>query len=378
MRIFVHIGHYKCGTTALQRRLSSERKSLAAQGIVYPKLERMVDGARPLPNHSALAFEILAQAGGHLPAWYRERRASMRNAPDLETLQDRLREQVEAAAEAGSDVILSSEELMRFGGADDPERLVETLVEPLGDADITAFAHLRRPDAHMPSFYNQLIKMGAVPVNLSQHLKRSIGTVHIDYARALAPWATVLGATNIVVRRYEHRDGDITEDFLSAVGLTPTLAPDSERWDNERFPDLYLETFRRWNNLHPSPELSAALKTAAIELAAGRHAGVTVDLLTPPAREQLHEAFLGIDARLTRVLGRDESLFPDIDEILVPKPDSITDGDAHRRYATELFDHAFAVRAAEPVVEESVAQPVREPTSLPTRVRQFLAQRLRR
>lgn len=344
MRVFLHIGHYKCGTTALQRRLSSQRQVLADQGVIYPKLDHLRDGRRPLPNHSTLAFEMLRERSMQIPPWYRQRRADLIQPPTMELMRDRVRDVLDEAERRDADVIISSEEFMRFGDGAKAEGLVDELLELFEGADVVAFAHLRRPDAHMPSFYNQLVKLGSVPTNLSNNLNNSLRPIHVEYNNALRPWVEALGPDRVIVRRYEHREGDITDDFLTGVGLDVELAADSERWDNERFPDMYVETVRRWNQLQAPPELTAQVMRTATHLATTQHADVYVDLLTPAARSELHQRFEGIDADLTSLLGRDTSLFPDRDEILERRSGALTDQQAHRDFGSELVATALVAR----------------------------------
>ncbi|MGI9623875.1 MAG: hypothetical protein ACR2PK_13640 [Acidimicrobiales bacterium] len=341
MRVFIHIGHYKCGTTALQRRLVSQRSALADQGILYPKIDHLRDGRRPLPNHSTLAFELLRERSMPIPPWYRQRRADLIQTPSVELMRERMAVILGDAADRGADIILSSEEFMRFGDGAKSEGLVEELLAILPGTDVVAFAHLRRPDAHMPSFYNQLVKLGSVATNLSNNLNDCLRPIHVEYNTALRPWVKALGPDRVIVRRYEDREADITDDFLAAVGLDVELAPDSERWENERFPDMYVETLRRWNQLRAPQELTDRVMGAARMLATGRHADVKVDLLTNPARTELHQRFEGIDADLTDLLGRDSSLFPDRDEILIRDDKAMTDQQAHLEFGTELLEAAL-------------------------------------
>ncbi len=377
MRVVVHIGHYKCGTTALQRRLTRNRSALADQGVDYPDLAAFGGGFRDLPNHSALAFELLRSRGLQTPQWYENRRAHHSNPADLETLSNRLREMV-TAADGDRVLILSSEELMRFAQGRRAAGLVDEFCDLLGDADITAFAHLRRPDGQLPSWYNQMIKLGASPENLSSDIDRSLGTLQVDYAGALRPWVERLGSDRVVARRYEFRRGDITDDFLDAVGLDVTLPAGTERWENERLPDVFIETLRRWNHVKGPPELTQRLKDTMVELGRSPElAEVRVDVLDEKARARLHAAFVDVDRELTELLQLDESLFPDIDEILERPAGALTDLEAHAEYGGLLLTTAFSGRPVVAPDSPPVPRRVAEP-SLRTRLAGIGATRVRR
>ncbi len=349
MRTIIHIGHYKCGTTALQRRLFSTRDALADQGVVYPDLNALGGGKIDLPNHSALVFELLRGEGLQVPLWYEQKRAERSDvAADLDTLLQRLGDVLDKARANGQDVVLSSEEFMRFGDPQVPG-LAPALIEAIGDdTEITIFAHLRRPDGQLPSWYNQMVKLGAKPRNLSENIAGSVRTIQVDYAKALSPWVEALGKESVRVRRYEHRQGDITDDFLAAVGLDVALPEGSERWENPRFPDVLIETHRLWNQLDPSPGLMARFKEAAFAyLDAGSCGDDTVDLLSPGARKQLYDAFVDVDARLTELLGLESSLFPDLDEIAAPTEGALLDTQAHARHGRQVMELAFGERSSE-------------------------------
>lgn len=347
MRVILHIGHYKCGTTALQRRLANHRAQLRSQGVVYPELG--VFPQADLPNHSALVFEMLRARDVRTAQWYETRRDELSEPPTIDDLTERLRSEIDAAAEAGCAVVMSSEEFMRFGAGAPTEGMVDELAELLGPVDVTVFAHLRRPDGHLPSWYNQVVKLGATPENLSQNLARSVRTIQVDYAKALSPWVERFGADRVIVRRYEHRRGDITDDMLEAVGLDVTLPVGTERWENERFPDVFIETLRRWNALGAPADLTNRVRRTARDLASGELADVKVDVLTPTARMELVEAFRPIDAALSELLDLgDASLFEDIEEIATRDADAIRDVDAHRDYAPLLLERALAQETGPP------------------------------
>ena len=49
MRIILHIGVYKTGTTAVQSFLARNRSALAEQGVLYPESFTRFDAHHPLP-----------------------------------------------------------------------------------------------------------------------------------------------------------------------------------------------------------------------------------------------------------------------------------------------------------------------------------------
>lgn len=348
MRIIVHIGHYKTGTTSLQRRFTDHREALAEQGVVYPDLGvlRNPNGS-VLPSHSALVFEMLQQRELQVALWYRDLVQAAPRPPTLASMTEALHA---AIADAGDrDVLLSSEELMRFGAGGRHEGLVDEFADLLGDCEVRVFCHLRRPDLHLPSWYNQMVKLGARPANLSESIDSYFDKVHVDYAKALRPWVQRFGADNVVVHRYERRQGDVTDDLLGAFGHHVTLPPGSEVWDNVRFPDVGIETLRTWNHLHPTPAVDARFrKILQRHIQRDDLQDVSVEFLTPGARRRLHRRCVEMAADLDALLGRSTGLFDDLDQILVTAAGTIRDIEANERIApavlSELVDAAHQPR----------------------------------
>jgi len=354
MRIIVQIGHYKCGTSALQRRFADHRDLLRAQGLVYPDLGPLLEpDGRDVPSHSMLPFEMLVARGAPGPPWYRQAKQRTPHPPTLEMVRERLLTAIDGAGEC--DVFISSEEFMRFGESERTEGMVDEFAELIAGHPTTIFCYLRRHDLYLASWYNQLVKMGGQASNLSRTINSYLTGIHVDYAMALRPWVERFGREHFLIRRYEDREGDVSEDVLRHVGIEPAFPRGSAVWENPRFPDLYVETLRRWNQLPMPPRATAELtRLMRREALRGEQAETKVDVLTPGARKLLHARAVEVDVELTELLGLDTSLFPDIDEILRPIPDSIDDFAAHAKWGpgilNELLD-AFAQLPAQPADE---------------------------
>ena len=300
MRIIVHIGHYKTGTTALQQRFSDNRSFLAEHGIVYPELATLVDAAGlVLPSHSPFVFAMFEQRGFNNPAWYRDVLAADDDPPTLASMQQTLRAVVDQAVVDDHDVVLSSEEFMRFGAGGRHDGLVGEFGDLLGDVSVEIFCHLRRPDLYLRSWYNQMIKLGALRPNMSEHMPNYFHQVHVDYPMALRPWVEQFGRDHVTVRRYEDRVGDVSDDLLRAFGHDLELPEDSAVWVNERFPDVHIETLRLWNWVRAPGHLSERLRQTMIahaEREGLRDLGV--EFMTPAAKQLLHDKCVEVVAEL--------------------------------------------------------------------------------
>ena len=232
---------------------------------------------------------------------------------------------------------------MRFGEGERTEGLVQEFAELITGVPTTVFCYLRRHDLYLASWYNQLVKMGGPAVNLSGAINRFLPGIHVDYARALRPWVEQFGRENVVVRRYEDRRGDVSVDVLRAVGYDVAFPEGTDVWENPRFPDVYVETFRRWNQL-PMPADATAKLAQIMRRNAARDTmeHVSVDLLTPRARTILHERAVQVDRELGELLGLTEPFFPDVGEIVKPIPDSLKDFEANSEYGQEVIEEVFS------------------------------------
>lgn len=195
MRLLIHAGVHRTGSTSIQRLLAANRPALAARGIVYPG-----DG----PHHQALAGEL--------------RRGNFERHPVLATLAAAR----EVAGEAGT-VVLSGEDfssLKRLGW-----------LPPLLDhAELRVLFYLRRQDHWLMSWYSQHVgwplherKSRMSP---NEFLDCLDDFFWIDYEWLLGRWAKVVGDERIIVGVVEPGQiEDVSGDVLSRLGLDAADLP---------------------------------------------------------------------------------------------------------------------------------------------------------
>ena len=254
--LHLHIGHFKTGTTALQVFLARNPKLLARHGLEY------ADAFRHHAKHSGLAFPIYRAAGvTRLMHGY--------DAPD--TPEDRWTTMFDAVRASRRDaVIVSSEEFMRLGGITAACEMLPRLAALAPDIRVRVIAYLRTPDAHLRSWYNQLVKMRVKVPDFTTAVHEAIEPVHIDYALALRPWIETFGADNLILRPYDDsfRNGTgLYADFLSLFGIE---LPDRRKLSlpegdpNPRLDDRTLEIVRLMQNAGASPKLVKQLQARAL------------------------------------------------------------------------------------------------------------------
>lgn len=245
-RIYLHIGHYKTGTTALQWFLAHNRRKLAAHSIDY--LEHRMNHNK----HSVYAFSVLREAGvKNLMHGFHLKCSA---ATHWSGLFDAVR------ASAAPTCLISSEEFIRFGAHDGiSDRLAD--VAALGeDIEIRVIVYLRPPDSHIRSWYNQLVKMGQPLPGFNTAVTEVMEPIHYDYALALRPWVDVFGPEAVIVRPYgpmTREDNDLYADFLSIfdidfgdIWLKSVPGEDP----NPRMDDRHVEFVRLMQNAQVNPD----------------------------------------------------------------------------------------------------------------------------
>jgi hypothetical protein len=237
--LYIHIGHYKTGTTALQVMLASNPKFLARQGLIYAQ------AYQNFSKHSAFAFSLYKAVGAEsLMHGY--------NRPQTpQEIWDALFDEVRTAPHPN--VVISSEELMRLGTFPKAAALLKQIVASAPDINVRIIAYLRAPDSHLRSWYNQLIKMGIKTPEYNAAVPGFIEPVHYDYAQALTPWIDIFGPDAITLRPYSEasRDNDsLYRDFLSIFDVAlPKRGVDLPLLDpNPRLDDRMLEMARVMQN----------------------------------------------------------------------------------------------------------------------------------
>ncbi|THD76930.1 sulfotransferase family protein [Thalassobius vesicularis] len=238
--LFLHIGHFKTGTTALQVFLSNNTRFLAKHDIAYAQTQLH------LAKHSALAFCLYRAAGvSTLMHGYKR--------PETpQELWGALFDEVRKSRQ--SRIIVSSEELMRLGAHPQAANILKDIVSRAPrDIDIRVIAYLRAPDSHLRSWYNQLVKMGVKTPAFNDAACRTIEPIHTDYALALKPWLDIFGPDAVILRPYDEASREnlsLYHDFLGLFGTElpsrgvtlPVADP------NPRMDDRMLEMARMMHN----------------------------------------------------------------------------------------------------------------------------------
>jgi hypothetical protein len=205
MKLILHIGTPKTGTTAVQRFVRANRQALAAYGLHYAT-----------PPHGLEHSNSIANA---------------LNTGDSRSVKTFLAKQVKCARRRGAETILvSAENFYAMSVLPSMQRrqtcpnalarergLVETLRTLIPEEITTSqiVCYFRRPDRYAESLYNQHVKRGIIDVTVDEFL--SVVEPALLYDTCMRLWADVFGQSNCVVRLYDTVRTDAVGDFVANV-----------------------------------------------------------------------------------------------------------------------------------------------------------------
>lgn len=259
--IYLHIGHYKTGTTALQVFLNNNRETLRNLGTLWSKGVDYPDQFCHLAKHSQLAFSIYKETGVSTLMY------GFQNEVPATTLWADFFDYVRKSK--CPSVLISSEEFMRMGANPESAVMLKDIVASVkNEFNFKIIAYLRQPDAHLRSWYNQLVKLRQPVPDFNSTVCDVMEPIHYDYALALKPWIDIFGQKAVIVRPYTEtlrQGGEMFRDFLETLGVDFD-GKNKGRWDvpnsgvNVRLEERFLELTRMSQNLGLMKERAEWLK----------------------------------------------------------------------------------------------------------------------
>jgi hypothetical protein len=239
MKVILHIGSPKTGTTSIQTALAQSRAVLNAQNIVFPT---------SLGQSNHIDLYCFASEG---PIDGLKRWRGLRKDEDVAPFRARTEKafHTEIAAMSPEILILSNEHCSaRLTGTSELER-IKLLLSPYTD-DIEVFYYIRSQWELLVSSYATYIKFGGTEkfqFPSDDDLDRKY-----NYRRIIELWSSVFGSSNVKVRRYGPnvlKDGDVVFDFTSMIGVENYITPVSRQ--NKSLDENILEFVRNFNIVVP-------------------------------------------------------------------------------------------------------------------------------
>ncbi|GAB5413085.1 MAG: hypothetical protein Cons2KO_06880 [Congregibacter sp.] len=220
MRLLLHIGTEKTGSTALQRYLQANRRQLAEQGVFLPNC--LGEGSHRLLSTAFMRDkrqdEVTRRYGLESPT----ARARWRRG-----LLEALSKEVEAARAARADLfVISSEHLQ-------PQLRLAELVKALASFLMPMFSscevlvYLRRQDEMASSLYSTKLRAGYAPQQRLP-LDQVFGNPsrlpdYFDFESLLNRWGRAFGEQSVRTVRYTQAcsgPGGIVGDFADRLGVS--------------------------------------------------------------------------------------------------------------------------------------------------------------
>ena len=246
MRLILHVGMTKTGTTAIQSALARSENALRAHGFAN------VTSLGRIGNQRDVAARLLTEIEDRRPRnpatehWLREPVEDPDFIPRVDRTLDAFAERDDADC-----TILSSEALWDFGtSAEAMSVLRGYLRQRFGHIEVAAY--LRRQDAHVVSQFAQEHKGGHV-VPFERHVATWEGRGWYDYHACLSSWRDAFGTDRLTVRVYERDQlvgGDSVRDFEAVLGV-PTGTLDVPERTNESVDASQLAFLHRVNGVVP-------------------------------------------------------------------------------------------------------------------------------
>lgn len=251
--IYIHIGHFKTGTTALQVFFKRNAALFAQEGLLYPDVLELN------AKHSALAYSLYRAVG--VETLLHDYDLPDSPAEMWEGLFEHIRNAPQPAA------LISSEEFMRLGAHPEAEALLRQIVGAAHGIDFRIIAYLRAPRGHTRSWYNQLVKMRIPVGDFNTTLRSGMENVHLDYSAAIRPWVDIFGADRVTLRPFEERlrgGSALYDDFLASIGHSMPEGVEFPQSDpNPRIDDQVLEIVRLYRNAgFPKPLIRQSIERA--------------------------------------------------------------------------------------------------------------------
>ena len=210
MKLYLHIGTEKTGTTSVQKFFRVNRDLLAENAILYP----VTPGDQ---KHQGLAVAALRLSKlGEMRKTF-----GIRTPDEARKFRDDLVSGLtkEFSSKPYKTVVISSEHLSSRVLDDEEVQWLKDFLSPFFE-EITIIVYIRRQDDYLLSTYSTSVKSG-VTYLLDMPTEQIVENRYNHWAM-LSRWAGVFGRERIVCRKFERSgmvSGDIVDDFLAIAGI---------------------------------------------------------------------------------------------------------------------------------------------------------------
>jgi SAM-dependent methyltransferase len=287
VKVYLHIGLPKTGSTALQWTFDVNRELLKQNGILYP--------IASTPPQKGVGHQGLAEA-------------LTRSDQGPSEWKPMLRE-LDQAGQAVA--VISSEAFSSL--QDEQVTLVRSYLE---GHNVTVVVYLRRQDELLHGLYCTPVFFYGETRDFATWRRETEVDTFLDYRKLLARWENAFGHGAMIVRPYEYEQlvgGSIISDFAASTGIT--LPPDLRQLGQRAHRNYPRSAITLIRALHRDEELqrSAPAVRRLIEIVY-RDQTIDADLLSPESRGMILSEHEQANREIAhRYLGREDyRLFTDL------------------------------------------------------------------
>jgi hypothetical protein len=206
--IYLHVGNFKTGTSAIQKFCSDNRSQLLNCGYDYIKSARPSSNTT---NHGKLPLSLVRQCKAYVPQWY----------DDKDTFLEVSKAVIEEIENSSCDnIIISSEEFYRIPGCRTAVvgAAVTELRQVFSECHVKVIMYVRKPLDMVKSWYNEVNKS-----NLPA--RRFTDFFYYINASLLLPqwnaqfWRDCFGNDSLIVEEYGLSGAEHIRRFIELVGI---------------------------------------------------------------------------------------------------------------------------------------------------------------
>ena len=230
LKLVIHAGTPKTGTTSLQTYLDKKQRKLRGKGILYPhNLEKLQNPSAP--KHQ----------------WFEKNLVTA----NLESFLENFKNIISQVKEDTHTIILSSEGIYNYWW-DFPVESKDILSELSKLFDIDVWVWFREPLVFIESYYKQCIRnpqVASTPcygkdLSFAEMLSIDWFSQHLDYQGFITECQAVFGENNVSVFKYE---GDVVQEVMQKLGLA-TLHDNPTPRENKSLNGASIELLRMINH----------------------------------------------------------------------------------------------------------------------------------
>ncbi|WP_013334583.1 hypothetical protein [Gloeothece verrucosa] len=210
IKLYLHIGTPKTGTSTLQHFLTVKRQELLKEGFLYPLAGTIDFDPGILMSHEKLSIAIKHEL--NIPVSYKlYKQEEWRNT--LKTEWNRLHDEINK--HSGRNVVISAESFSDF-----ELEGIKLIKKNLSNSDVKIVVYIRQQDEFYQSWYNQKVKIGIYGKDIHQFITEDRPD-YIYYYNFLQSWRKVFGKENIILRVFEKQQlkNGLIGDFLEAISF---------------------------------------------------------------------------------------------------------------------------------------------------------------